>query len=411
MFKIELEKAVELLLEKTIPNTDIIEVDLLQARDKILAQDTIAPIPVPSFSKSAMDGYAVASIDTIGASKEHPISLHVIGEICAGDVLQVQYKPQTAVRVMTGGLVPEGYDCVIKQEETNFEELNLEIVTSGYDLKIFEKMHKFDNYCKIGEDIEQGTKIIDQYKRLTSYDIGLLASLGFAKVNIYRPMKIGIISTGNELAVLGEKLQDNQIYSSSAYTIAAQLQSSGFDVVFMHICRDSIDLLKSAIEREIDTVDLLITTGAVSVGKRDIIPDTMKELGAQCVFQRVNMKPGTPAIASVYNEKIILSLSGNPFAAMINFNLFFWPIAAKFMHSKSYRLKTNQCLICQGELKSSNTRRFVRAFVDDEGVHLYTKKHASSVVSNLVYSNCFIEQPAGQCLKENDLVTLHYWNI
>lgn len=414
MFKVEVEKGVELLLDKTIPNSMIIEVDLLQARDKILAKDIIASTPVPNFPKSGMDGYAVSSADIIDASPNNPISLRVIGEICAGDVLNISYKSKTAVRVMTGGFVPDGYDCVIKQEDTDFEILNkqfdLETKTSGYEVQIFKEMHTFDNYCQIGEDIQKGTKMIERYKRLTSYDIGLLASLGFDKVPVYRPMRIGIISTGNELTSLGEPLQANQIYNSSAYAIAAQIQTVGFDVAFMHICRDEIDLLKTYIETRMPEIDLLITTGAVSVGKRDIIPDTMQALGAECIFQRVRMKPGTPIIASTYDNKIILSLSGNPFAAMINFNMFFWPIAVKFMHNTSYYLKTKQALIYQGELKSSNMRRFVRAYVDDDGVHLYTKKHSSSVISNLVHSNCFIEQPANQYLQKNDLVTVHYWS-
>lgn len=409
-----LENALNLLLEETEATQRTETVPLLSAIDKILAEDIFSPISVPSFPKSGMDGYAVRSIDTKGATLEKPVFLHVIGEVCAGDSSKLTCQPGTAVRIMTGGCIPEGYDAVIKQEETNFAEinstLNLESTTHSYTVSLFKEVNSFENYCPIGEDIQKGTLLLEKDKRLTSFDIGILASIGRDKVTIYSPMRVGIISTGNELIPLGSTVLGNQIYNSSAYSMASQIKSAGLELAFIHICPDKVASLKEMIVNSSEQFDVLITTGAVSVGKRDILPETLESLPAKILFRGVSMKPGTPVIGSSYQNKIILSVSGNPFAATINFNLLFWPIAAKFMHNTSYHLKKIESIICEGSLKPSVIKRFVRAYLSHDGIHLYTKNHQSSVFANLIESNGFIEQASGSDLKIGDQVYFYYWN-
>lgn len=397
---IEIEKAIEILCEQVAMQTQTVTKPLLDARGLVIAKDVVAPIAVPGFAKSGMDGYAIHSCDSKGATKETPVRLQVIGEICAGDAQIYPAHKGTAVRIMTGGAIPAGYDCVIKQEDTQ---------RGAPILAIHKEMRSGENYCEIGEDIQAGQAVIKAHTRLTSHHIGVLASLGFHEVEVLRPLQVGVISTGNELVKPGDLLGPMQIYNSNSYAIAAHIQAAGFVVSFIEICSDEVDVFCEMVTEKMKEVDLLLTTGAVSVGKKDIIPDAIAKLGATLLFQKINMKPGTPMIASCYQNKLLLSVSGNPFAALVNFHLFFWPVAAKFMGNASFHWRCRKAKLCEGNAKENELRRFLRAYADEEGVHLYTRKHFSSVFANLADSNCIIDQPARQSLTEGDIVTIIDW--
>lgn len=398
---IDVEEAISRLLDEIKPQTETVELMILDACDSILAEDIYSPISVPCFPKSAMDGYAIMSIDSLGAGRDTPAELMVIGEILAGDAKSYEGKRKTAVRIMTGGPIPNGYDCVIKQEDTNYGEERL---------LIYKELTAWENYCPVGEDITQGQLVIAKNTRLESRHIGILASMGFAKVRVLRPFKVGIISTGTELREPGMPLRDGQIYSSSSYSIASYLKASGVQVEFLKISIDEIPVFCDMVESSIEKVDLLLTTGAVSVGKKDIILEALTEMGARVLFHKVNMKPGTPVLSSVYKGKIILSLSGNPFAALVNFNVFFWPVLAKSLRNESFCWKEKQAVVKEGYLKPSGLYRFVRAYEEDGEVSIYTNNHRSSVLSNTVESNCMIKQHPGVELEPGTKVTILYWS-
>ena len=200
------------------------------------------------------------------------------------------------------------------------------------------------------------------------------------------------------------------VYPSSAYMIAAKLKAKGIEVPFMEICADDSKSFSHMLEERIDQVDLIITTGALSVGKKDFLPAALEEMGAKRLFQRVNMRPGTPVMASRYKEKTILSLSGYPFAAMVNFQLFFWPVAARMTGDDSLTWKKTEKIVAEGSIKASKKRRFLQAFSDEAGIHIYDRNQRSSVLSEMLYSNCLIDQKQGTTISPGDTVEIIYWD-
>lgn len=398
---IELEEALSLLMNSVKANTNTEKLDVLSALGRICAQDIKAAMPVPHFPKSAMDGYALRSRDTKGASRENAVRFQVIGEICAGDEPFPAAGPFTAVRVMTGGVVPDGYDCVVRQEDTDYGQEQAEI---------YAEVRPWQNYCRIGEDIEKGRLIITKGTRLKSGHIGILASLGIGEIEVFQAPRAGIISTGNELVPLAQPIKEVGVYPSSAYTIAARLKDRGVEAAFMEICRDDSKKFSDMLDERINQADVIITTGALSVGKKDFLPEALEEIGAVRIFQKVNMRPGTPVMASVYKGKIILSLSGYPFAAMVNFQLFFWPLLAGLTGDDSFSWKRTKGVVAEGNVKFTKKRRFLQAFADKKGVHIYDKGQHSSVLSEIIYSNCMIDQRPETVIAPGDTVDIIYWS-
>ncbi|MDR2024164.1 MAG: molybdopterin molybdotransferase MoeA [Hungatella sp.] len=397
---VELEEAIHLLVNSVKIETKTEKLDILSACGRICAEEVTAPFPVPHFPKSGMDGYAVRSQDTKGASRENPIHFQVVGEICAGDYLSLKAKPGTAVRVMTGAMVPEGYDCVIRQEDTDYGQEQAEVYAEG---------RPWQNYCRIGEDIQAGTCMIPRQARLGAGHIGVLASMGIQEITVLEEPKVGIISTGNELVPLIRPLGKVGVYPSSAYAIASQLKAQGVQVPFMEICPDDPREFSRMLDERISQADVITTTGALSVGKKDFLPEALEDMGAQRLFHGVNMRPGTPVMANRYREKLILSLSGYPFAAMVNFQMFFWPVLARLMGDDSLSWKKTRCMVAEGNVNEAKRRRFVQAFSDDAGVHIFDRNHHSSVLSGMLRSNGIIDQRQGSVISPGDMVDILYW--
>ncbi len=396
----ELQQAIDLLLNKVPLQNKTKICPLLDATNQVVARDYFAQYNIPQFPKSAMDGYAIKASDSATASKDSPVRLKVVGEIFAGDNYTDTPGDHSAVRVMTGSFVPPPYDAVIKQEDTDYGE---DVV------QIYKELKPFDNYCPIGEDIKDGERVIGQFTRLTSEHIGVLASLGCSTVEIIEPLRIGIISTGSELTTPVNSLGPVQTYNSSAYVIASYLKSIGATISLMEICPDDVGQFTELFQKNQHSFDILITTGGVSVGKKDIMPEALGAIGAEVLFRGARIKPGTPVIGSFYDQIPILSLSGNPFAALVNFHLFFWPLYAKMMRNDSFLLQRRMMTLLDGHMKPSKITRYIRAHASCDGVSIYTKRHFSSVLSNTLIANCLIEQLPLHALEPGDHVPVLLW--
>lgn len=399
--RLEIEECRDRLTASITPQTGTEEVQLSDCAGRIIAEDVKAGMMVPPFPKSAMDGYAVRTADILDASREKPVILRVSGELLAGDYKEIRYEPNTAVRVMTGAFIPDGYDAVVRQEDTNYGMEQVEIYAPVQEV--------YTNYCMVGEDIQKGSLVIKKYTRLRPCHIGLLASLGVTKVRVLRQAKIAIISTGTELTECGEELAPGKIYNSISHMLAASITSEGLTVERTVICRDDEQLLEAEIREALECADFVITTGGVSVGKRDIVPGVLERMGARELFRRANIQPGTPTLASVLNGKMILSLSGNPYAAMANFEIYFWPAMAVFMQNLSFDIKIADAVLKSEYNKVNKMRRLIRAYAENGEVKLPFGVHASSVIHNLVGCNCFIDLEAGRSVNIGDKVRIIYF--
>jgi len=396
----EIEECRDRIKASITPQTETEEVRLSDCEGRVIAEDVISGMMVPPFPKSAMDGYAVRAEDIRSAAKDNPVVLRVAGELLAGDYKEITYEPGTAVRVMTGAPVPDGYDAVIRQEDTDYGTENV---------SVYAAMREYTNYCRMGEDIEEGALVIKRNTRLRPCHVGLLANIGRAAVRVYKPARIAIISTGTELTEAGLLLAPGKIYNSIAYMLACSVRAEGFKVESMETCDDDERLLEDKLRKAVECADFVITTGGVSVGKRDIVPGVLERMGAKELFRRANIQPGTPTLASVLDGKVVLSLSGNPYAALANFEIYFWPAMAVFMQNLSYDIKTADAVLKSEYNKVNKMRRLIRAYAEDGEVTIPSKVHASSVIHNLTECNCFIDLEADRSVKSGDSVRIIYF--
>lgn len=396
--QLEIEECRNLLLERAAEQ-DWQEVFIDDARGMVLWETVCSDMDVPPYPKSAMDGYAVCSASVAGASAESPVTLRVKGQLCAGDYEEIPCEENAAVRVMTGAFVPRGYDAVVRQEDTDCGEVEVKIRTCA---------KPFQNYCKVGEDVRRGETVVERGTRLGPVHIGLLAGVGKSRVKVRRPVRAAILCTGTELTGVGEPLAQGKIYNNISHILAAAIRNEGLSVERVAICADEEGALAEELRRALCAADIVITTGGVSVGKKDIVPKTLQDIGAEILFRRARIQPGTPTTAGVKDGKIILSLSGNPYAAIVNFEIYFWPLAAKMMGHESFDVVRETAILQSPYDKANHMRRFVRAMARGGEVFLPARTHASSVISNLTECNCFIDLEPGRRLLVGDEVRIQY---
>lgn len=398
MENIELEIALKVIGEsiKKINDKEIINIE--DARDRIIAQDIYAPINQPPFNRSPLDGYALKSADTIDANKNNPIKLRVIDEVFAGQPINTTVKQKEAIRIMTGAEIPEGADCIIRQESTNY---------GMKEVEIYSELNEYENYCFAGEDVKKGSKLISKGEKLTYVHIGLLATMGISKILVAKKPIVGIISTGDEIISGGQPLTRGKIYDSNRITISMRLMDFGCEIFSSKIVGDDAHKVSEEINNMIDKVDVVITTGGVSVGKKDIMHDVIKEISANRLFWRVRMKPGTPAIYSIYKNKPILSLSGNPFAAIATFEIMGKELIYKLTGDNDLKQTRLKSVMEDDFFKFSKGRRIVRGIYKNNKVYLPKGGHSPGMMASMLGCNCLIDiKPGTKQLLRGDEVDI-----
>lgn len=386
IIRCSLEEAMELVKDNISPDFDREEVMILEGLGRVLAEDIIAPHSQPPFSRSPLDGYAVQASDTKGANKEHPIVLKVVGEVFAGQVSSRFIKDGEAIRIMTGAPIPEGADCIIRQEDTDYGEDTVEI---------YREHNAFDNYCTAGEDYKKGDCLLKKKTTLTPAEIGLLASIGREKVFVLQKPSIHVLTTGDELVMPGSPLPKGKIYDSNLYSIGARLLELGFDPVLHNNIEDQAESIARQIEGASQKTKLIVTTGGVSVGKRDLMHEVFELLKVKKLFWKMALKPGTPTLCGMYQGTLIIALSGNPFGAITNLEIFVRPVLAYLAQDQSLLPVKQRGILQQTFGKPSRVRRFVRARFEDGNVYLPEGSHSSGVLSSMRGCNCLIDIPNG----------------
>jgi len=400
MMGVSLEQAVSLLLEYAKPIDEAITLPLSDALGLVAAEDVCSPIDNPPFDRSPLDGFALRSADVADASPQSPARLTVVGELFAGDAPGVAVTSGQAVRIMTGAAIPAGCDCVVRQEDVSVEDDVVAIPVS---------LSRHQNYCFRGEDIQLGQRLISAGDRLTYVHLGILASVGFDTVTVIRPPRIGLLCTGDELIPPGKPLAPGKIYNSNEALLAGRLESLGLSVTRLPAASDAPEVLAAQIAAQTEGLDLLITTGGVSVGARDFMPEVMDMLGAKRLFWGVNLKPGTPALASLYRGSFLLCLSGNPFAAITTMELLARPLLTALTGWQELELCRTRGVLQMAFPKNSGQRRLIRAKIHGGAITL-PESHASGQLFSMLDCNCLVDIPAGtpalQSGDEADVVLL-----
>lgn len=387
---IALEEALEILNK----NTKALKSEVVSIKDslkRVLYGDVKSKINNPPFNKSVFDGYAFKSEDSKGTLKENPIELKIVDEIFAGDFSEREIKSGEAVRIMTGAPIPLGADCVLKQEETERQ---------GDLVKIFKKMKENQNISFMGEDIKIGETLIKKGKRLDYADLGIMASSGISQVTVYKKPKVSIISTGDEVCDINSTLKLGKIYDSNLYSLSGRIEELGYNVLSMEHVGDNILKIGEAIEKAFEKSDIVFTTGGASVGEKDLMQKVTESIGFEKLFWKIKIKPGSAVVCSKKEEKILISLSGNPNAALTTFELLGKPVLKKLEgEEENINIKREKGILMDSFNKKSPQRRFLRGNViyNEKGARVYITqiKSGNGILSSLLNANCLIEVEKG----------------
>jgi len=319
-------------LKKFLSNTDwskisfpIEYVGLQDAQNRVLASDLASRVDMPPFVRAAMDGYAVKSRDTKGASNKSPVLLDVIGRITAGQGALYKVVVGKAVAIATGAKIPKGADAVVMVEHTEME---------NGKVKIFREIERGKNVASKGEDVKNGQVLLKKGTWLTSQDIGLIAAVGVDKVPVFKKPKVAVFATGNELAEPGSKLDSTCIYESNRYMISSMVRECGGDVVDLGICKDDRDLISSKL-REALKFDMIVVSGGTSVGEKDYVPDLINSLGRPgLLVHGVAMRPGSPTGLGMVDGKAIILSPGYPVSSFVAFYTFGRPFLLRMLKTE-----------------------------------------------------------------------------
>ena len=306
-------------------------VPLLDALGRVLAESVHAPMTLPAWDNSAMDGYAVRASDIDAASKEHPIRLRVLETVAAGAFPTHRVSDGEAIRIMTGAPLPEGADTVVRVEDTD---------AGTSDVLVRDARDARRNIRPRGEDFREGDPVVDAGTVLGAAQIGVLASVGRTTVDVYRRPRVAILGSGDELVDLDrfhEVLAGRKIVSSNGYTLHALVRDAGGEPVNLGIARDDPVSLRDHLARS-EGCDLLITSAGVSVGEFDYTREVVSALGAEMKFWRVRMRPGAPLGFGILGAMPWIGLPGNPVSTMVTFELFVRPMLRRMLgHTRLFR--------------------------------------------------------------------------
>ena len=304
---------------------------LLDALGRVLAESVHAPMTLPAWDNSAMDGYAVRASDIDAASKEHPIRLRVLETVAAGAFPTHRVSDGEAIRIMTGAPLPEGADTVVRVEDTD---------AGTSDVLVRDARDARRNIRPRGEDFREGDPVVDEGTVLGAAQIGVLASVGRTTVDVYRRPRVAILGSGDELVDLDrfhEVLAGRKIVSSNGYTLHALVRDAGGEPVNLGIARDDPVSLRDHLARS-EGCDLLITSAGVSVGEFDYTREVVSALGAEMKFWRVRMRPGAPLGFGILGAMPWIGLPGNPVSTMVTFELFVRPMLRRMLgHTRLFR--------------------------------------------------------------------------
>jgi len=389
---ISVDEALEYVLKHFEP-LEPEEVEILDALGRVLAEGVYSDMEIPPFDNSAMDGYAVRAGDTAEANPDAPVTLQVIGNLAAGYTTELVVEPGTAIRIMTGAPLPAGADAVVRFEETSEGLSAGERV--GNQVAVFNQVVIRENVRLAGEDIREGELALAEGTILRAQEIGVLASLGRARVRVIRRPRVAILATGDELVAIDQPLTPGKIRNSNEYSNAVLVQRYGGIPVRLGMARDDVDELTAKIRVGLaQRVDLFLTSAGVSVGDYDVVKDVLSAEG-EMHFWQVRMKPGKPLAFGVIQGVPILGLPGNPVSAMVSFEQFARPAILKMLGKTRLRKPTVEAIL-EEDVESSGRRNFKRAVITKRDGEYYASvagPQGSGILMSMVKANGLVIIP------------------
>jgi molybdopterin molybdotransferase len=372
---ISVDEALRVVLENVAP-LGIERVSIIEAIGRVIAEDVHAPRDIPGFDNSAMDGYAVRAADLEGASESSPVRLKVLQTVGAGVMPSMRVTTGCTVRTMTGAPIAPGADAIVPVERTRGSETEVEVVSA---------VEKGAFIRPRGEDLKAGELVISQHKTLTAADVGMLASLNRAMVDVFRRPRVAIVATGDELVDVDTVPQGAQVVNSSAYALAAAIRESGGEAIMLKVARDRTEEVRERLAEAL-AFDVVLTTGGVSVGQFDHVKVVLDQLGLRQLFHGVAQKPGRPLKFGTIGGRPIFGLPGNPVSTMVCFYLYVRPALRRMTGRSDLGLPRVIARCSEDIRKANNLTEFVRVTLARRDGELYatpTGNQSSGVLSSL----------------------------
>ena len=370
------------------PITRIERVGLDAAGGRVVAREVAAPLDVPPFARSAMDGYAVVAADTSGATRDAPVSLHIVDRIYTGQMPRGSIAPGSCAEIATGAPLPEGADAVVMVEETQKH--------SADGVQVFAPALQGQNVGRRGADIAAGALVVERGTVLTPSRIGALAAIGQAEVDVYARPRVAILSTGNEVVEPGQTLQPGQIFDVNRFTLAALVAAHGGAPDSRRAVHDSIEDLTSALDACTDA-DLIVFSGGSSVGERDLIMDVVASRGTM-VFHGIAVKPGKPTAFALVSDRPFFGMPGNPTSCLSNGYLLLVPFLRATARLPPFQPRVVQLPL--GRRIESPARRHQIYTVRMTADAVYPAFKGSGDITSLSHADGYIEIPEDQSVVE-----------
>lgn len=385
------EDAIRYLLSQVTPITETQVCDLGQACGRVLACDVISPMNVPPADNSAMDGYAVHA----GNDPDRPIGLfRPRGTVLAGEVFEGVLSAGECVRIMTGAVVPDGARLVVMQENT-------EIVDAGVKVTDLAVLKSGNNIRRAGEDIQKGAVVLPSGRRLTPADCGLLASIGISSVEVVRPIRVSLLTTGDELIAPGAALAPGKIYESNSFTLRPIFERLGAEVQLLTAVSDSLPAITDALKNAAAQADIILTSGGVSVGEADFTREAVESLG-QLDLWKLAMKPGKPLAFGRIGETLFIGLPGNPVSALVTLHQVGLPVVRTLSGETLPPKIRIPAIVIETLRKRPGRTDYQRGIAelheDGQWQVRSTGQQGSGILSSVSRANCFIvlEQERGR---------------
>ena len=406
---LSLDEAKERIEEAFSPKPlGIEETSLLKAVGRVLAEDVASPINVPSFHRSTVDGYAVKAENTFGAEENNPAVLEQIGRVDVGEISSLAVKRDSTVEIVTGAPLPTNADAVVMVENT---------AQQNGKILIYKPVAKGENVMAEGSDIRKDGTVLKRGINLSSRELGVLAALGFTHAKVFRQPKAAIISTGAEIVEPGKFLASGKIYDINSYTLtAAILESGGEPISFGIVQDDDVELLKETLKKAKDAADIVITSGGVSVGPKDVVPKIIATLGKPgLVVHGVAVKPGKPVAVAIVGNKPVFSLPGNPTSSLLMFHLLVRPVLFKMAGRKEKPFATVKAVVTEKLFSARGRRTFITVTLsrDSEGQWLAAPVPTgqSGAITTLAKADGYVElKETQQFIEAGKEVTVFLFN-
>lgn len=371
---------------------------LLAAAGLVSSEDILAPVSLPLFRNSAMDGFALSSEATQNASAASPVRLHVMGEIVAGQAPTRLSKSEQTYRIMTGAPVPRGADAVLEKEKA---------VIEGDFLKISLPVPAGRHVRQPGEEIQKGALALPKHSLLHPGTIGFLASLGLDRVPVFAKPRVSVITTGSELECPGKSLEPGKIYNSNSAFLMSALMQMKITPILVRQVKDHPKLIRRVLGFALKESDIVIATGGVSAGEHDFVKMLLEEAGVETLFWKVSQKPGKPIYFGQKNGTLVFGLPGNPASVFTCFYEYVYPAIRLRMGHKQPYLAESGAFLAESLKADPGKSVFLKGRVSKHAAKPLAKQQ-SHMLSTLAETNALLVVNRVENLKEGDAVTAHW---